>query len=100
MLLTDHIYHGPLKTMTRHSTYRSHRRGLPSSVLDKEADHAINESQMYAFTIDHCYNANVFDVPQSYSEAISSSDASKWDLAMKNLFFAWKMLSLKNENAW
>ena len=29
---TDHIYHEPLKTMTRHSTYRSHRRGLPSSI--------------------------------------------------------------------
>ena len=30
---TDHIYHGPLKTMARHTTYRSHRRGLPSSIL-------------------------------------------------------------------
>ena len=33
---TDHIYHEPLKTMTRHSTYRSHRRGLPSSVTINE----------------------------------------------------------------
>ena len=63
---------------------RNKPKYLDDYVLDKETDHAINESQMYAFTIDHCYNANVFDVPQSYSEAISSSDASKWDLAMKN----------------
>ena len=35
-------------------------------------------------TIHYCYNTNFCHVPQSYSEAISSKDASKWDLAMKN----------------
>ena len=33
--------------------------------------------------IHYCYNANIYHVPQSYTEAISSSEASEWDLAMK-----------------
>ena len=35
-------------------------------------------------TIHYCYNANLHNVPQSYPEAISSVDASEWDMAMKN----------------
>ena len=49
---------------------------LNDYLVDDEADEHLS------VTVHHCYNVSE-NVPQSYSEAISSSDAKKWDTAMK-----------------
>ena len=47
-------------------------------------DYCCNDDELIDhlnFITHYCYSAN-FDVPQSYCEAISSNDASKWETAM------------------
>ena len=62
---------------------RNKPKYLNDYALDKEIDEVIHENQMHT-TIHYCYNANLHNVPQSYPEAISSVDASEWDMAMKD----------------
>ena len=62
---------------------RNKPKYLNDYALDKEIDEVIHENQMHT-TIHYCCNANLHNVPQSYPEAISSVDASEWDMAMKD----------------
>ena len=68
---------------SRNVRKRNKPKYLNDYALDRDIDDAIHENQMHT-TIHYCYNANFHYVPQSYPEAITSSEASEWDLAMNN----------------
>ena len=61
---------------------RARPKYLDDYVTGDHADSLMNT------TIHYCYNVNAIDVPQSYSEAMSSSDSSEWNLAMKTEMMA------------
>ena len=41
----------------------------------------VHENDNVAFAVDYCYNLS--DVPKTYEQAVSSPDASKWQMAME-----------------
>ena len=60
--------------------YPSRAREKPN-YLGYTDNNNVHENDNVAFAVDYCYNLS--DVPKTYEQAISSPDASKWQMAME-----------------
>ena len=57
------------------------RAGEKPNYLGYTDNSNVHENYNVGFAVDYCYNLS--DVPKTYEQAISSPDASKWQMAME-----------------
>ena len=72
----------PSQTDVEPSAVRSPSRAREKpNYLEYTDNSNVHENDNVSFVVDYCYNLS--DVPKTYEQAISSPDASKWQMAMK-----------------